>query len=58
MDKFNFTRKQIESLVLPQKGRAEYADSKINGLQLRVTTSGVKSFVLYEKLTGVLYAPH
>ncbi|MGO1247837.1 MAG: tyrosine-type recombinase/integrase [Oceanisphaera sp.] len=52
MKSFNFTKKQIEELSLPLKGRHEYADTKIDGLRLRVTVTGRKSFCVVRKREG------
>lgn len=42
---FNFTKKAIQELPTPQKGKqVEYADTSISGLRLRVGASGIKSF--------------
>lgn len=42
---FNFTKKAIQELPTPQKGKqVEYADTGISGLRLRVGASGIKSF--------------
>ncbi len=44
----NFTKANIDRLPLPKAGkRATYRDSKTNGLQLRITSSGVKSFCMF-----------
>ncbi len=43
-----FNKSNIEGLPLPKMGdRDTYHDSKINGLQLRVTGNGVKTFSVY-----------
>ena len=45
---FNFTKASIEALPLPKEGeRVTFYDSKTNGLQLRVTASGIKTFCVY-----------
>lgn len=45
MPKLNFTKKAIDSLELPPQGkRATYTDTKIPGLELRVTSNGTKTF--------------
>lgn len=46
--KFKFTDDLIEKLPVPRR-RAEYADTLCQGLRLRVGTSGVRSFVFYER---------
>ena len=45
MPKLNFTKKAIDHLELPLHGkRATYTDTKIPGLELRVTSNGTKTF--------------
>ena len=52
-DKESFTQRYIDSLPLPEKGkRACHYDSKINGLGIRVTCSGTKSFIVLRKHKG------
>jgi hypothetical protein len=46
--RFKFTDEIIEKLPVPRR-RAEYADTTCQGLRLRVGTSGVRSFVFYER---------
>ena len=46
----NFTKSELYNLPLPSAGRIEYNDSKIPGLQLRVTSKGVKTFCVYRWL--------
>lgn len=41
---FKFTKATIERLPLPLDGRAEYADTEIAALRLRVTARGTKTF--------------
>jgi len=44
----NFTKENIDSLPLPEAGkRTTYKDSKEHGLQLRVTSNGVKTFCVF-----------
>lgn len=51
--RINFTKKEIEALPLPTPGqRATYHDTKTPGLQIRVTSAGVKSFAVVRKLAG------
>ena len=48
---FNFTKKSIDSLPIPGKGKRLYVyDTKIRGLELMVTEQGAKSFKVYRKL--------
>ncbi len=47
---FNFTKKAIESLPFPEKGKRLYFyDTKIPGLELILTNQGTKSFKVYRK---------
>lgn len=48
---FNFTKQAIEDLPLPET-RIEYRDEKISELRLRVTSSGVKSFSVFKRVSG------
>jgi integrase len=50
-NKISFTKANIESLPLPPSGkRSTYYDNKVNGLQVRVTSSGVKTFCVFRRL--------
>jgi integrase len=52
-DRFNFTKASIDALPLPAAGeRATYHDQHTAGLQLRVTSSGKKTFSLYKRTKG------
>ncbi|WP_136066363.1 tyrosine-type recombinase/integrase [Modicisalibacter radicis] len=45
MPRINFTKKAIDSLPIPPDGRrATYTDNKVQGLELRVTSKGTKTF--------------
>lgn len=46
--RFKFSDEIIEKLPVP-RSRAEYADTLCQGLRLRAGTSGVRSFVFYER---------
>ncbi len=49
--KINFTKSFINTLKLPNAGkRLIYHDSKIIGLQLRITSKGTKTFSLYRRV--------
>ncbi|WP_331353028.1 integrase family protein [Cellvibrio sp. UBA7671] len=48
---FNFTKQAIEDLPLPES-RIEYRDEKLPELRLRVTSSGVKSFSVFKRVSG------
>jgi len=48
---FNFTKKSLDALPLPEKGKRLYVyDTKVRGLELMVTEQGSKSFKVYRKL--------
>ncbi len=50
-NKINFTKPILDSLPLPATGqRTTYHDIKTNGLQLRVTHNGVKTFSLFRRV--------
>src|ERR1700690_2153764 len=52
-NQFNFTKAIIDTLPLPEHGkRAVYLDAKTTGLQIRVTSSGAKTFCLYRRVKG------
>lgn len=48
---FNFTKQAIEDLPSPET-RIEYRDEKLPELRLRVTSSGVKSFSVFKRVSG------
>lgn len=48
---FNFTKQAIEELPLPDS-RIEYRDEKISELRLRITSTGVKSFSVFKRVSG------
>lgn len=48
----NFTKTFIEGIPVPESGRVTYKDSKLPGLQLRVSNSGSKVFCLRSNLHG------
>ncbi len=50
-NQINFTKAVIDGLAMPEAGqRTTYHDIKTNGLQLRVTHTGVKTFSLYRRV--------
>ena len=52
-EKVNFTKKTLEALPLPPLGkRFAFKDAKERGLIIRVTSSGQKTFQLYQKHQG------
>lgn len=52
METFKFTKVKLESLPPAERGQVEYGDTVVNGLRLRVGTSGVKSFCISRKRNG------
>jgi integrase len=51
-DRITFTKKELEALPIPEKGRAYVHDAKVNGLVLQITPTGTKSFQVYRKIGG------
>ena len=52
-NKINFTKTIIDALSKPESGKRDtYHDIKTLGLQLRVTTSGIKTFSVYRRIKG------
>ena len=52
-NRINFTKAAIQALPRPPAGkRATYHDTKVPGLELRVTPSGVKTFSVYRRVKG------
>ena len=52
-NKFNFTKKAIESLPMPETGkRAYYYDTKVRGLGIGITDKGTQTFIVYRKIGG------
>ena len=52
-NKFNFTKKGLDSLPLPSKGkRTYYYDTKVRGLGVSLTDKGTISFLVYRKVNG------
>ena len=51
--RFNFTKASLDALSLPPPGkRSVFHDTKSRGLQIRVTSSGVKTFSMYRRIKG------
>lgn len=49
----SFSKERLTALPLPEAGkRATYHDTKIQGLQLRVSSTGVKTFSVYRRMKG------
>lgn len=52
METFKFTKVKLESLPPAERGQVEYGDTIVNGLRIRIGTSGVKSFCISRKRNG------
>jgi len=51
--RFQFNKEKLLALPLPATGsRATYHDTKAIGLQLRVTSTGAKTFSIYRRTKG------
>jgi len=48
----NFTKATLQGLPLPSSGRYTYHDTKVPGLQLRVTVTGAKTFSVFRRVKG------
>ena len=49
--KINFTKATLDTLILPATGkRGVYYDIKTNGLQIRTTSAGVKTFSFFRRI--------
>lgn len=46
------TDAKLQGLKAPAKGQAEYSDSDVPGLRIRIGTSGVKTFILRKRAAG------
>ena len=52
-NRINFTKDNIDALPLPETGKRDvYHDTKKSGLQIRVTSKGVKTFCFYGRIKG------
>ena len=52
-NKLNFTKKILETLSLPLKGkRTFYYDTKVRGLRVSLTDKGSITFIVYRKVNG------
>ncbi len=50
---FNFTKKFLDALCMPEKGKRLYVyDTKVRGLEMMVTDQGAKSFKVYRKFNN------
>lgn len=55
MQRFNFTKASLEALEIPVAGkRNNYSDGKERALQIRVSSTGSKSFSVYRRVKGGL----
>lgn len=53
IQKITFTIAALDALPLPEPGtRVTYHDTKVNGLQLRVTANGTKTFYIFQRVNG------
>jgi integrase len=53
VNEMNFTKASLDALPLaPIGGRVTYHDAKTTGLQIRITSTGVKTFSVYRRLKG------
>ena len=51
--KFNLTKTEIDALPLPQKGKRDtYHDTKVGGLHLRISSTGIKTFSVFKRIKG------
>lgn len=51
--RFNFTKRSLEGLDVPSKGRRFYCyDEKVRGLGVAITDKGTISFLVYRKIDG------
>ena len=50
-NKINFTKVILDTLPIPPSGqRKAYHDKKANGLQIRVTSTGIKTFCIFKRI--------
>jgi len=50
----NFTKKALDSLPIPVgDSRPSYYDEQVNGLLIRVTSKGTKSYMVFRRINGV-----
>lgn len=51
--RISFSKERLAALPIPEAGkRATYHDTKIQGLQLRVSSTGIKTFSVYRRMKG------
>lgn len=51
-NKFKFTQYRLDKTPCPAKGCKYYYDTAVTGLCLRVTSTGIKTYVLYRRVNG------
>lgn len=51
-NKLNFTQVALKALPIPASGRVDYYDTQVKGLQLRVSSTGTKTFFVYRRVKG------
>ena len=52
-NKINFTKAIIDALPMPEAGKRDtFHDKETSGLQLRITSTGVKTFSVYRRIKG------
>ena len=50
----NFTKKALDSLPIPVgDSRPSYYDEQVNGLLIRVTSKGTKSYMVFRRINGI-----
>ena len=50
----NFTKKALDNLPIPTgDSRPSYYDEQVNGLLIRVTSKGTKSYMVFRRINGV-----
>ncbi|MFZ5557238.1 MAG: tyrosine-type recombinase/integrase [Pseudomonadota bacterium] len=53
VNRFKFTKSALDALPIPAEGaRAVYHDTEAKGLQLRITSSGIKTFSIFRRVKG------
>lgn len=50
--KFNFIKKKLESLPVPEKGYKTYSDTTEKGLKIYITANGTKTFFVRKMVNG------
>jgi hypothetical protein len=47
-----FTKRSLDNMPPPDAGRLTFLDAEVDGLQLRVTSTGTKTFSVYRRVKG------